>query len=206
LIPQKYGFIFAAAFGKRQGAKHSGRRFPALKKPSPEGEKMPILSSRAKGAAFGFFALCILAVFLAANAAAAPPPPPPPGPAGPGPAERPGPPPGGPGPAGVYEGYTGPRLGAFEGGYTGPGPALATVKEAMAKPNDSAVSLKGNIINYLGRDDYTFADSTGSVELRIPPPAWQGQSVSEADTVEIQGEIKQERERTVIHVRRIIKK
>jgi uncharacterized protein (TIGR00156 family) len=73
-------------------------------------------------------------------------------------------------------------------------------------PHDSAVCVKGNIVKHLGRDEYTFTDATGSTEVRIPSPAWQGQSVSEADTVELQGEVRQERTRVVIHVRRVIKR
>jgi len=95
---------------------------------------------------------------------------------------------------------------ALGGGYTGPGPALISLKEALPLPNDTPVSVKGNITRYLGRDEYTFSDSTGTVEVRIPQTAWFGQHVGESDTVELQGEIKQEWTRTLIHVRRVIKR
>jgi len=149
-------------------------------------------------------ALCVLTFGLAAYAAAAPPAPGP----GPGPDGHPGPglgPGGHPGPGLGPGGHPGPGP-APGGGYTGPGPALVSLKEALALPHDTPVAVKGNITQYLGRDDYTFTDSTGTAEVKIPPHAWQGQNVSEADTVELQGEVKQERTRTVLHVRRLIKR
>jgi len=95
---------------------------------------------------------------------------------------------------------------ALGGGYTGPGPDLVSLAAALSLPNDTPVTVKGNITRYLGRDEYTFADSTGAAQVRIPQTAWFGQNVGESDTVELQGEIKQEWTRTVIHVRRVIKR
>jgi len=95
---------------------------------------------------------------------------------------------------------------ALGGGYTGPGPELVSLQEALALPSETAVTVKGNIIRYLGRDQYIFTDSTGTAEVRIPQAAWFGQQVSEADTVELHGEIKQEWTRTLISVRRVVKR
>jgi len=96
---------------------------------------------------------------------------------------------------------------ALGGGYTGPGPDLVSLQEALALPNDTPVCVKGNITRYLGRDDYTFADSTGTVEVKIPQKAWMGQFMAESDTVEIQGEVKRDKEgRVRIHAHRIIKR
>ena len=93
------------------------------------------------------------------------------------------------------------------GGYTGPGPAGVSVKQALSMTHDTPVSLKGNITRYLGRDDYTFTDSTGAVEVKIAPHVWMGQYVAESDTVELQGEVKVDRTRTGSHIRvhRIVK-
>ena len=96
--------------------------------------------------------------------------------------------------------------GSAVGGYTGPGPALASVQQAVSMQHDTAVSIKGTITQYLGRDDYTFVDSTGTVEVKIPPHAWMGQYVSESDIVELQGELKKDRSRTRIHVHRVVKR
>jgi uncharacterized protein (TIGR00156 family) len=97
-----------------------------------------------------------------------------------------------------------PGPGQTTGGYTGPGPALVSVQQALASQHDTGVSVKGNITRYLGKDDYTFTDSTGSAEVKIPPHAWMGQYVAASDTVELQGEVKQDRRGTRIHVHRIV--
>jgi len=94
------------------------------------------------------------------------------------------------------------------GGYTGPGPEMVSVKQALSMPHDTVVSLEGKITRYLGRDDYAFADSSGTVELKIGPYAWMGQQVAESDTVVLQGEVKIDRKQTGVHIRvhRVIKK
>jgi uncharacterized protein (TIGR00156 family) len=93
------------------------------------------------------------------------------------------------------------------GGYTGPGPALVSVKQALSLTHDTPVSLKGNITRYMGRDEYTFADATGAVDVRIAPHAWMGQYVAASDTVELQGTVKTDRARAGSHIRvyRIVK-
>jgi uncharacterized protein (TIGR00156 family) len=101
----------------------------------------------------------------------------------------------------------GPGPSHAAGGYTGPGPALVSVQQAASLQHDTAVSIKGNITRYLGRDEYTFTDATGKVEVKIPPHAWMGQYVAESDAVELQGEVKKDREgRTRIHVHRVVKR
>jgi uncharacterized protein (TIGR00156 family) len=92
------------------------------------------------------------------------------------------------------------------GGYTGPGPTLTSVQQALSMQHDAAVSIKGNITRYLGRDEYTFTDATGSAEVKIPPHAWMGQYVAASDAVELQGEVKKDRGRTRIHVHRLVKR
>ena len=132
---------------------------------------------RSASTAFGLLISCFFIVALATGAGAA------------GPGHDPGPSP------------------AMSGGYTGPGPALVSVQQALSMPPDSVVSLKGNITQYLGRDDYTFADASGTVAAKIPPHAWMGQYVSASDTVELLGEIKIDRKGTGSHIRahRVVK-
>ena len=98
-------------------------------------------------------------------------------------------------------------VGPATGGYTGPGPALVSVQQALSMPHDTAVTLKGNITRYLGKDEYTFTDSSGAAEVRIGPHAWMGQYVGASDTVELHGEIKMDRKHTGRHIRvhRVVK-
>jgi uncharacterized protein (TIGR00156 family) len=129
-----------------------------------------------------FFTLCLLTLVFASVAAAA-----------------------GPGPGSGFGPALGPGLAM--GGYTGPGPALVSVQQALSMQHNIAVSIKGKITQYLGRDDYTFTDSTGDVEVKIPPHAWMGRYVSESDAVELQGDVKKDRmNNTRIHVHRVVKR
>jgi uncharacterized protein (TIGR00156 family) len=136
----------------------------------------PLISNRLGAAALGLLTLCALTLVLATNIAAA------------------GPEPGHPYPV------------QAAGGYTGPGPDLVSVQQALSMQHEASVSIKGNITRYLGRDDYTFADSSGTVEIKIGPQAWMGQYVAESDTVVIQGEVKKGRSgETHIRVHQVVK-
>jgi len=112
-----------------------------------------------------------------------PPPPPPTG--GPG-AYPPSPPNGGPGfgppspPGGSGYGY----------GFTGPSQTV-TVKQAQSYGHKTPVIIKGNIVQALGGDQYTFRDSSGEIVIKIGPREWQyyGATISPQDTIEISGEV-----------------
>jgi len=91
------------------------------------------------------------------------------------------------------------------GGYTGPGPELVTIKQALSMPNGTWISIKGNITQNWGGKQYTIADSTGAADAKIGSKAWMRQNVSAADTVVFQGKVKKEWSRTRIDVKRIIK-
>lgn len=94
---------------------------------------------------------------------------------------------------------------AAQGGYTGPGPALVTVKQALSMSDDSPVALKGNITQSLGGEDYMFRDASGSVKVEIDHKAWMGQSVGAEDLVILHGEVDKEWTGTKIDVKRVIK-
>lgn len=92
------------------------------------------------------------------------------------------------------------------GGYTGPGPALSTVKQARDMRDDSHVTLKGHIIQHLGGERYVFKDDTGTVNVEIDNKRWQGQNVGPNDLVEISGEVEKDWNELEIDVKQIIKK
>ena len=91
------------------------------------------------------------------------------------------------------------------GGYSGPGPALVTVQQALSMPAGTWVSIQGKVTKYLGGKQYIIADSTGPADAKIGPKAWMGQNVSEADTVVFQGTVIKEWLQTRIDVKRVIK-
>ena len=81
-------------------------------------------------------------------------------------------------------------------GFTGPGAGTAagqvqtvTVIQARGLPDDSLVILTGAIVQSLGREKYTFRDSTGDITVEIDRDLWAllGISIGINDRVEIGG-------------------
>lgn len=89
-------------------------------------------------------------------------------------------------------------------GYTGPGPDLVTVQQALSLPDDSGVTLKGKIVKSLGDESYTFQDATGSIEVEIDHEIWRGQQVGPNDTVVIIGEMDKDWTKTSVDVSSLI--
>ena len=79
------------------------------------------------------------------------------------------------------------------GGYTGPGPAPVTIKQALSMPDGSWVSIKANVTQFLGDKYYTVTDSSGSAVAKIGSKAWRWQNVGASDTVVLQGKVKRPR-------------
>lgn len=82
-----------------------------------------------------------------------------------------------------------PAASAQKGGFNGPSGSVVTVKQAQDIKDDSWVILRGNIVERVGEDDYTFRDATGSLKVEIDNKHWNGQNVAPGDKVEIQGEL-----------------
>ena len=83
-------------------------------------------------------------------------------------------------------------------GFTGPGTGTrtsqvqtVTVSQASTLPDDSLVILTGNIVQSLGREKFTFRDSTGDITIEVDRNLWLllDLSVNANDRVEIRGEI-----------------
>lgn len=90
-------------------------------------------------------------------------------------------------------------------GYAGP-VATMTVKEALELRDDARVILQGNIVQYLGKDNYMFTDKTGSVTIEIDDDFdWEGQSVGPDDTVIIFGKVDRDFKDFEIEVKRLVK-
>ena len=84
--------------------------------------------------------------------------------------------------------FVGSMLHAQEG-YRGPGPNTVTVETAKGMRDDSPVTLRGRLEQFLGDEKYLFIDDTGSIIVEIDNRLWRGISVDENDTVEITGEV-----------------
>lgn len=92
----------------------------------------------------------------------------------------------------LADGFTGATAPNNAGGYTGPANTsakLMTVKQAQSLSDDSYVTLRGNIVQHIREDKYSFQDSTGKVVVEIDNDLWYGLTVAPTDTVEIIGEV-----------------
>ncbi len=83
-------------------------------------------------------------------------------------------------------GFNGPTA---EGGYTGPGPKLMTMKEGATQADDTWVTFRGKIVNHLGDEKYTFQDASGTGTVEIDRKAWRGVQVGPNDEVELLVEV-----------------
>lgn len=88
----------------------------------------------------------------------------------------------------------------FEGG---PSPALVTVAEAKALPDDAWVTLQGYIERHIRKDLYLFRDETGTITVDIDDDEWDGFVVKPTDKIEICGEVDKDFTSIEIDVERI---
>ena len=95
---------------------------------------------------------------------------------------------------------------ATPSGFTGPGPAGVTVRQAEAMSDDTPVAMQGSIVQSLGNDKYLFRDATGTMTVDIDHDKWNGQYVGPNDVVDIQGEIDKGWTSTEVDVDRVIKR
>ncbi|GHT65484.1 hypothetical protein FACS1894110_07480 [Spirochaetia bacterium] len=87
----------------------------------------------------------------------------------------------------VYgQGFTGPGAGTNTGQVQ-----TVTVIQAKGLPDNSLVILTGTIVQSIGREKYTFRDSTGDITVEVDRDLWTllGISIGINDRVEIRGEI-----------------
>ena len=91
------------------------------------------------------------------------------------------------------------------GGFSGPGPDLVTVQQALAMRDDARVSLQGSITRSLGDETYIFVDATGSIEVEIDHRVWRGQQITPQDVVVISGEVDREWNHVSIDVSSVVK-
>lgn len=91
------------------------------------------------------------------------------------------------------------------GGFSGPGPDLVTVQQALAMRDDARVSLQGSIARSLGDETYMFVDATGSIEVEIDHRVWRGQQITPQDVVVISGEVDREWNHVSIDVSSVVK-
>ena len=102
----------------------------------------------------------------------------------------------------AQQGFTGPVAGAGTSQVQ-----AVTVSQVNEVPHKSCITLKGNLVQSIGQEYYTFRDSTGEITVEIEKKVWQGLSVGPSDYIEITAEVERKRggrlEVEVINIRKI---
>lgn len=91
------------------------------------------------------------------------------------------------------------------GGFTGPSSAVTTVESAKSMRDDAWVTLRGNIVERVSDDVYTFKDASGTINVDIDHKRWNGVNIGPNDLVEIQGEVDKDWNSVEIDVKQVSK-
>ena len=101
-------------------------------------------------------------------------------------------------------GFTGPQGFTGQTGFTGTGQVQTiTVAQTQTFYDKTPVTVKGNIVQAIGGDNYIFRDSSGDIILKIGPREWMyfGSTIGPSDTIEISGEVHRDKKnRSDIHI------
>lgn len=90
------------------------------------------------------------------------------------------------------------------GGFVGSN-SVTTVEQAKAMKDNTWVTLRGNIVERVSDDNYTFKDSTGTINVDIDHKRWKGVTITPQDVVELQGEVDKDWGSVEIDVKQINK-
>lgn len=91
------------------------------------------------------------------------------------------------------------------GGYLGGVGEVVTIKQALTMPDESEITLRGQIEKRIKKDKYLFKDESGTITVEIDKDIWNGQTVGPKDTVVISGELDKDDDRSMIEVDRLVK-
>ena len=83
---------------------------------------------------------------------------------------------------------------------------VKSVQQALSAKDNTPVLLVGSIVKQIDDDEFLFKDSTGEVEIDVSKRAWNGQTITPQDTIEIRGKVDKEWNKTEIDVKKITKK
>ena len=66
---------------------------------------------------------------------------------------------------------------------------ITTVNQVENLPDETYVTMQGNITSQVGHEKYMFKDETGTLKIEIDDDDWHGLTVSAEDKIQIQGEV-----------------
>lgn len=84
--------------------------------------------------------------------------------------------------------------------------AVKTVAEALKASDDTPAILEGQILKQVGKSEFIFKDSTGEIQIDVSRRAWNGQTISPQDTIQIRGKVDKEWNEIEVDVKQIIRK
>lgn len=83
---------------------------------------------------------------------------------------------------------------------------VKSVSEALKASDKTPVLLVGTIVKQIDNDEFIFKDSTGEIQIDVKKRAWNGQTITPQDTIEIRGKVDKEWSKTEVDVYSVTKK
>lgn len=83
---------------------------------------------------------------------------------------------------------------------------INNVNSALNAKDNTPVTLVGSIIEQIDDNEYLFKDNSGTIQIEVDKKAWNGQTITPQDTIEIRGKIDKDHKKTEIEVYQVIKK
>ncbi len=84
--------------------------------------------------------------------------------------------------------------------------AVKTVGDALKAADDTPALLEGKIVRQIDEDDFIFQDATGEIEIDVSRKAWNGQTITPQETVQLRGKVDKEWNSVSVDVKQITKK
>lgn len=79
------------------------------------------------------------------------------------------------------------------------------VRDARLAMSETPMIVRGNIVQYVGSDQYVFEDDTSSILVFIPADTWQNVEVTPGDVVELHGKLLRSPTSVKIDVDKVVK-
>lgn len=84
-------------------------------------------------------------------------------------------------------------------------PAVWSVTEVLALPDDTPVVMRGRITKNMGNNIFVFEDASGTIMMEIDEADWNGNTVRVDDIVTVYGNVDKSSDYTEIDVDSIVK-
>ncbi|OOH88131.1 hypothetical protein BMT54_08975 [Pasteurellaceae bacterium 15-036681] len=81
-----------------------------------------------------------------------------------------------------------------KGGFVGTNQtaSITTIAQALKAADNAQVQITGKIQRQVKDDEFIFRDETGEILIDVDDDAWQGQNITQNDTITIYGKVDEE--------------